>query len=231
MPYLFKMRAFRKFLKLLLGLLILPPLLYLILIIIGAAIPVNSDPETSSADVGIYLISNGMHTDIAVPLKNQYMDWTTIVSPQHTTSGWPTSNFVSFGWGDLEFYEKTPEWEDLTFKTAFKALFLESPAAVHTRFFDGVREGENTRSITIDSSQYRGLTDYIANTFQFDQQRKTQPVAGLHYSDDDVFYRAKGSLNLFYTCNTWVNDGLKQAGLKGCLWTPAVEGIFYHYRE
>lgn len=225
------MMVFRKILKILLGLLIVPPLLYLILVIIGAAIPVNTDPETFSADVEIYLISNGMHTDIAVPLKNKYMDWTTVVKPQQTKSGWPTSKFVSFGWGDLEFYEKTPHWENLNLSTGIRALFLRSPAAVHTTFFDVVREGEETRSISIDSIQYHLLSTYIQNTLEYDDKGNTKLISGLHYNDHDVFYHAKGSLNLFNTCNTWVNIGLKQSGLKGCLWTPLVEGIFYHYPQ
>ena len=33
--------------------------------------------------------------------------------------------FVSFGWGDKNFYANTPTWKDVTFSVGFKALFLK----------------------------------------------------------------------------------------------------------
>ncbi|WP_432264675.1 DUF2459 domain-containing protein [Autumnicola psychrophila] len=56
-----------------------------------------------------------------------------------------------------------------------------------------------------------------------------RPVPNLHYNSRDAFYYAKGSLNPFKTCNTWINSGLKNSKMKACLWTPFTQGIFYHY--
>ena len=39
------------------------------------------------------------------------------------------------------------------------------------------------------------------------------------YGKNDAFYEAKGSYSLFYTCNSWVNENLKEVGLKACRWT------------
>lgn len=189
----------------------------------------NSDPKTRSEDIDIYLISNGMHIDIAVPFQTDFFNWSKVVKPQHSLSGIKSSNYVSFGWGDLQFYRTTPEWEDLTPETAFKSLFTKTPAAVHTTFLQRITEGEDIRRVTIDSIQYRKLSAYIVNTFEYDSLGNTRPVSGLHYNDNDVFYQATGSLNLFKTCNTWVNTGLKKSGLKACLWTPFVEGVFLRY--
>ncbi|HXU27639.1 MAG TPA: DUF2459 domain-containing protein, partial [Bacteroidia bacterium] len=49
--------------------------------------------------------------------------------------------------------------------------------------------------------------------------------------DNDSFYEAVGVYGLFYTCNTWANNGLKYCGQKACLWTPFEKGIFYQYRK
>lgn len=223
------MRQLVRFLKFSLGVLIVPILLYFALAIIGAAIPVNSNPETINPDIKIYLISNGVHVDIAVPVISETIDWTETVKPQHTLLKPTNSSYVSFGWGDLQFYENTPEWKDLTVKTAFQALFLKTPSALHTRFHEGKPKNERIKTFMIDDSQYLLLSEYISNTFMFDDEGNSQPVQGLHYSGQDVFYRAKGSLNLFNTCNTWVNNALKHSGLKASLWTPFEEGIFLRY--
>lgn len=224
------MRQAIRFLKFfLLGILGIPLLLYFALVVIGAVIPVNSNPETINPNIAIYLISNGVHVDIAVPVKTEIIDWTEIVQPKHTLHKPTNSSYVSFGWGDLLFYQNTPQWEDLTFKTAFKSLFLKMPSAIHTRFHQGIPKNERIKSLMIDSLQYRLLSGYIQNAFIYDEKGNSQPVENLHYSGQDAFYKARGSLNLFYTCNTWVNGALKHSGLRACLWTPFEEGIFLRY--
>lgn len=225
------MKVFRKILKVILGIIFIPPILYMILVLIGAIIPVNTDPENQGKHIKIYLVSNGMHTDIVVPVRTEFMDWTSIVKPEHTIGLKKSSRYISFGWGDMGFYQDTPQWEDLTLDTGFKALFLRTPSAVHATFLDRVIEGEDTRTIYIDNLQYKKLASYIAETFEYNAAGNSQPVPGLHYTQDDVFYKARGSLHLFKTCNTWVNTGLKKAGMKACLWTPFVEGVFLRYPE
>ncbi|UJH92382.1 DUF2459 domain-containing protein [Antarcticibacterium sp. 1MA-6-2] len=156
-------------------------------------------------------------------------DWTKIVKPHHSLSPPEEVKYVSFGWGDLEFYRNTPEWKDLKLKTAFKSLFLKTPAAIHVRFLTTYSFGGDSRAIAVTQSQYEMLSSYIKNSFKFATSGNTQPVKDLHYTRDDVFYHARGSLNLFKTCNTWVNSGLKNSDLKASLWTPFVEGIFLRY--
>ncbi|HSI71442.1 MAG TPA: TIGR02117 family protein [Gillisia sp.] len=224
------MRVLKLFLKILAGIIFIPPLIYMVLVIIGGIIPVNTKPNTEGPDIKIYLISNGMHTDIVLPMQTYMFDWTSLVKPEHTLSKRKNFRYIGFGWGDLGFYANTPEWKDLTLETGFKALFLKTPSAVHATFLNTIVEDEDTKTLYINKEQYKKLVDYIKNTFEYDKPGgETSPVAGLHYSYNDAFYRARGSLHLFNTCNTWVNTGLKEAGLKACLWTPFVEGIFYQY--
>ena len=71
---------------------------------------------------------------------------------------------------------------------------------------------------------------YIKNKFDRDKNGKvifipTDAVYGIN----DAFYDAKGKYSFFETCNTWANDGLKEAGQKAALWTPSDLGIFQHY--
>lgn len=223
------MRRLVKFFRYFLLILITPILLYFIMVVIGMVIPVNTEMEIPDKDVEIFLVSNGLHIDIAVPLKTEYFDWTSLVKTSHTPSGWPYAKYVSFGWGDLEFYKTTPQWDDLTLGTAFKSLFTKTPAAIHTTFYEDLSQREDIKRVVIDSARYRKLTRYIASSFEYDGAGNLMPVEGLHYSNDDVFYKAKGSLTLFKTCNTWVNSGLKKSDLKACLWTPFVEGVFMRY--
>lgn len=212
-----------------LAVILLLPLLYLLVAFIASVIPVNPNSEAATADVEIFLRTNGVHTSIVVPVKNEVMDWTEVVDYEHTLSNRSDFNYVSFGWGDLTFYRNTPEWSDLTPKIAFKALFLKTPSALNIEFHQLIVEDENTVSVDITTEQYRKLAQYIRNSFEYDQQGNAQQVPDLHYNRKDAFYRARRHLNLFYTCNTWTNNALKNSDLRACLWTPFDKGVFYHY--
>ncbi|MBZ9729396.1 TIGR02117 family protein [Salegentibacter sp. JZCK2] len=222
-------QGLRYFLKFLL-ILIAPPVIYLVLALIGTVIPVNSNSETENADIEIYLLKQDMHTDILLPVKSEIIRWDSIFKPEHTLSQTPYPEFIGFGWGDLNFYRNTPQWEDLKLKVAFKALFLKSQSALHTRFFRKVPNSENLVKILVTEDQYRKLSRYILETVNVENTGQIQPVPDLNYYRDDAFYSAETSFHLFKTCNTWTNSALKASGLKACLWTPFPQGIFYQYR-
>ena len=99
-------------------------LVYLSFAFILSIIPVNKNfTETKESGIVIYLLTNGVHLDIVVPKVSNYKDWREDleINPFIDTQ----VNLVAFGWGDRDFYLNTPEWSDLTFSTAFNALFLK----------------------------------------------------------------------------------------------------------
>lgn len=209
--------------------LLLLMIIYLVAAIIGSAIPVNTN-QSEDGDITIYLRTNGVHTSFIFPLENDIIDWKNFTDPSHTLSKNADFRYVSFGWGDLEFYRKTPEWNDLQFPVAFQAVFLSKPSALHVEFIENIRFDQPTLPVKITRSQYEDLSEYVINSFQKDSFGEVQQVEDLHYDRFDAFYRAKKSLHFFNTCNTWVNNGLKSANLRACLWTPFDEGIFFQYR-
>lgn len=203
-------------------------LLYALAAFVLSVIPVNTEPE--EGDITIFINSNGVHTDIIVPLKNDVKDWTKDILYTHTKSQDSIMRYIAFGWGDKGFYLETPQWSDLKTSTALKAAFQLGTSAMHTRFYNYVQEDEDCIKIKISKEDYALLVAYINNSFQFDDGEKVLWIEGHSYGDYDAFYEAKRKYNLFYTCNTWANNALKAANQKAALWTPSDKGIFYHYR-
>jgi uncharacterized protein (TIGR02117 family) len=190
-----------------------------------------SGEETKNPNIAIYIITNGDHTDIVVPVKNRQMDWSEKIAFSNTTSKDTSYYYLAIGWGDKEFYLDTPTWSQLKFPVAFKACFGLNTTAMHTTFYHTMTESDQCRKILINEDQYQRLIDFITDKFQQDSHGnfiniKTDAV----YGDSDAFYEAKGRYSLFYTCNTWANDALKSAGQKACLWTAFNVGIFSQYK-
>jgi uncharacterized protein (TIGR02117 family) len=193
-------------------------------------IPVNTDFQECKKDgVEIYIKTNGFHTDFIVPVRNDIKDWSNFVDSKNTISRDTSYSYVSFGWGDKGFYKEAKKIKDIRFSTVFKAAFFLSRSAMHVEFKKGVQENENCKKICISKENYKNLVAYIETSFRVNDKNKTILSNIEPYNPNDLFYDAIGTYNLFYTCNTWTNQGLKAAGLKACLWTPFSFGIFFHY--
>jgi len=188
----------------------------------------NNQPKTITA----YILSNGVHTDIVLPIKNELQDWTEIFPIENTRGKSDQHQFISIGWGDKGFYLNTPEWKDLTLKTALVAGLGIGESALHVTYYRNMKEDELCYKVQIDSSQFENLKTYILNALDKDQDG--QPIlveTNAQYGEDDAFYEAKGSYNLFFSCNTWANVALKKANMPSGIWTVFDKGILRHYQK
>lgn len=206
--------------------------IYLLLATGAAYIPVNKNQsEYKDQNLSIYILTNGVHTDIVVPYFNEAYDWRTYLDPALTPGKQTSAQWVSFGWGDKGFYLQTPEWKDLKASVAFNAAFGLSESAMHVTYYDKILEGDDCIEIKLNKEQYQQLCKYILNRFDMENNKLLLVETDQNYGLNDVFYEAKGKYNLFYTCNTWANNALKSANLKASLFTLWDKGIFYHYRK
>ena len=192
-------------------------------------ITVNSDAEKQSKDIAIYIKTNGVHTDLILPIKNEIKDWSKQIAFENTKSKDSTSNFLAFGWGDKGFYLDTPEWSDLKASTAFNAAFGLGNTAIHTTFYKEIRESSTCVKILVSNENYQKLITYIATRFKLNEKGNPILITATTYGANDSFYEAKGSYSLFHTCNTWANNALKTSGQKAAFWTVTDSGIFCHY--
>jgi uncharacterized protein (TIGR02117 family) len=203
--------------------------LYLVAAFTIPNIAVDAEPVAEQT-VTIYILTNGVHTDVVVPVKNAQIDWSKQVKFENTIRPDSTATFVGFGWGDKGFYLNTPTWSQLKFSVAFKAAFALSTSAIHATFHKQLVESPSCKKILISKEQYNRLITYIQNSFKTDVQRRIINIkTNANYGDTDAFYEAKRRYNLFYTCNTWANNALKACGQKACLWTPRDKPIFDKY--
>jgi len=208
-------------------------LIVIYLFVAGILSFISIGKETNdSKDVSIYILTNGVHTDLVLPLRNEQTDWSKYIHYKNTTSKDTLARFVALGWGDKGFYLETPTWDQLKFTTAFKAATGLSSSAIHATFYRNMKEDDDCIKIEISKEQYARLIKYIHSSFRTDPFGNFIHIkTNNNYGKNDAFYEAGGSYSLFHTCNTWTNNGLKSCGQKSCLWTPFDKGIFYHYKS
>lgn len=205
-------------------------LLYVLSAYTLSKITVDKETDTKP-EVEIFILTNGVHTDIVMPTKNDQIDWSKQIQFKNTKSADSTYKYIAMGWGDKGFYLETPNWSDLKASVALKAATGLSTTAIHTTYYKQMRLGDDCKSIMISKAQYSRLINYINNSFQKETSGNFLPIkTDANYGKTDAFYEANGSYSLFQTCNTWANSGLKASGQKCCFWTATDSGIFSKYK-
>lgn len=191
---------------------------------------VEEIPQKEPKNIQVYLLSNGVHTDIVLPVLTEWKDWS-LSFPYENTMGKRTGfDYVAIGWGDKGFYLDTPEWKDLKASTAIKAAIGNGSTALHVTYYRKIEEGELAKKILITENQYKKIIQYIDNSLQ--KRDKNLPIliqTTAQYGPNDAFYEAKGSYSIFSTCNTWTNDVLKFSGMKASKWVAFDKGLLYQY--
>jgi len=202
---------------------LLIPATYLLISLILSAVPIERKVEDQVLDNTVYLTTNGVHLDIVIPINN--VDSMLLFGIERESK----DAYLSFGWGDENFYLNTPTWSDLTISTAFEALFLKSSTLMHVTRYK--IERSNWVEIKISDAELRKLNAYILSSFSKNSSGKKMILQNQGYTSMDDFYKAEGFFSCFKTCNTWLNTGFKKSGLRSCLWTPFDFGLLNKYKS
>ena len=213
-------KALKKILKAVLFLLLIP-VAYLLISFTLMWITVNGDRPDPDPFGSVFLTTNGVHLGIVI--HEDQMD--SLLSAGLKKG--PDDRYMSFGWGDENFYLNTPTWSDLTFANAVKALFVKSPTLIHVTRYPNLQN--RWVEIPVSKAELEQLNAYILATFALSENGDMTLLEGEGYTMRDDFYKAEGNYTLFKTCNTWVNTGFKQSGLKACYWTPFDFGLMKKY--
>ena len=56
---------------------------YLTIALIGLSFPINTDYNSKNGEIEIFVTSNGVHTDIRLPVKTSVIDWTDFIDDKH----------------------------------------------------------------------------------------------------------------------------------------------------
>lgn len=197
---------------------------YLTFVIYGAIIPVGGNKQQE--DVLVYVQSNGIHTDICLPVETDQINWKHFISDNHFPNA-EGFEYITLGWGDKGFFLDTPTWAELKVSTALNAAFLPSPTAMHVVYSCEPECDENRKSVSISKKNYQRLIHFVKNSFSM-KNRAVQLIKGKGYNANDNFYEANRSYHLFNTCNSWTNNALKRAGIKTGIFALSPDGVLGH---
>lgn len=195
--------------------------LYLAAAVIGSLLPANAGWTQPADGVTVYVTTNGVHTSLVLPAVAAGVDWRTTALPEHLRDPRAAARpYLSFGWGDREFYVNTPSFAEMRADRVVAALVGSSDTVLHVAHLDSPVIDRNTRALRLRPEEYRRLAAFVGATFA-PGGRSLAPG----YGSDDAFYAARGAYSAFNTCNAWTGRALAAAGVRVGIWTPLSPGV------
>lgn len=188
------------------------PISYIVISLILTYVTVNKTELNITNNKEVYLNTNGVHLNIIIYINDLSVEL------KEDLEFTQDQKYFSFGWGDEKFYLNTPTWKDLTFRTAFKALFLKTSTLIHLTKYRQINK--TWTKVTLSEQELKKLNQFILKSFKKDAIGNKIILTNSGYSINDDFYEAIGSYSCFKTSNTWANKAFKESGLKSSLWTP-----------
>lgn len=195
------------------GGMLLLPLILMLMVVGGSAIPANHVGNPPPRGVTIHVYTNGVHTGLVLPTVNALHDWRSRVPASDLADPRRAGQWLLFGWGQRDFYLNTPTWDRVDPTTVIRAILGSDRTLMHVDHLRQLWRGPDLRSVVLTPEQYRALVAAIDADFA-----PGEAIAG--YGADDVFYPGRGRYSGIRTCNEWTGGKLRGVGVRVGMWTP-----------
>ena len=187
---------------------------------VGSSIPRNLDWTEPRDGVEIMVGTNGVHTELVLPLVTPWKDWRADFPATDVRAANDPYTHVAVSWGEREVFLNTPTWTDLRPAIALRAM-TGGDALLHVARYVRPAPGPDNRPLRLTPAQYRRLVARVEAALPPAGERRRHRG----YAEWDVFYDAPGRYRWNNTCNQWTSDTLAAAGVKTGWWTPFAGGV------
>lgn len=168
----------------------------------------------------ILILSNPIHTDIALPADRDVLEAFGFVSESGLALDHPGVFWIVFGWGGRSFYLETPTWADLKPGPVINALTWDASVMHVRRTGDIPQSLEAVRTLDLRKADFDALVSGIRLSFSAVPGEQPVPIPSAAYDAHDLFFPAEGGFNALIGCNTWTARMLRTAGVRTGTWTP-----------
>lgn len=186
----------------------------------GSSIPRNASWRPPAHGIEILVGSNGVHTELVLPLVTREKDWRADFPAADVAVPRPDYTHVAVSWGEKEVFLNTPTWWDLSPLTVLRIVGVGGEGLLHVAHYVRPAPSGDFRPLTLTPWQYRRLVAAIERSLPQEPR-----VRHAGYGPHDVFYDAPGDYTASNTCNQWTSDMLAAAGVRTGRWTPFAGGV------
>lgn len=196
------------------------PALYFVAAVLGALLPAGGGSASASGltdgpTVTVKLARGPIHYDVLLPADPRTKAIFARTASDGVPVGHPGVRWIIVGWGARDFYTTAGTYSDISARAVWRGITGDDSVLRIDVAGDIPEDAPDIVTIALTQDQYDALLGGIGRSM-------TGAPAIDHpgLTATDAFYPAKGRFHLFRTCNVWVGEQLREAGLRIGIWTP-----------
>ena len=188
---------------------------YLVAALLGALIALPVPDSGAPRDRSVLLVHGPIHYDFLLPLDAVTRARFAPLAAEGLALDHVGARWLVVGWGGRSFYTSTPTWRDLSLRALARSVFGDA-SVMHVGLAGTLPEDLRTRQLDMTAAQYDALLEAIWDSFTLTPGEDALAA----YGPFDLFFPARGRFHLGRTCNVWLGEMIRAAGLRFGAWTP-----------
>ena len=184
---------------------------------LGGLIPGRVAALPQGEDQRILLVPGPIHTDILLPLTPELRTRFGFARGAGVPLDHPMAEWLAVGWGAHDFYTTVGGYSDVSGRAIWRAVSGDA-SVIRLEAWGRIPDNHGLTEIALSDDQFAALLEAIATSFAGDGPPTRINHPG--FSEADAFFEARGRFSPLHTCNVWVGEMLRKAGLPVGAWTP-----------
>jgi len=200
------------------------PALYLLAALIGAMIPGGHTARLGEPRHPVGFAAGPIHYDILLPLTPALRDRFAFAEASGVPVDHPAAEWLVVGWGAEGFYTTIGTFADVNAAAIWRGITGDD-GVLHLDVAGSLPPDAGLEWRLVSDTEREALIAAIEAEFLLDPQNQAVPLVHPGHRDTDAFFRARSAFHLFRTCNVWVGEVLREAGLPFGAWTPTIGAV------
>ena len=195
------------------------PLAYICAGLLGGYAVTGGPRLDGPREYRIGLVGGPIHYDLLIPLHDDIRSRFAFAAAAGVPVQDPAAEWLLVGWGARGFYISTATLSDIALPVVLRAASGDA-AVMRLDAVGRIADFSAIPLVALTQTETYSLIDAVLASVQ---DQTALPLPG--FTLTDAFFPARGRFHLFNTCNVWLGDTLRAAGLPFGRWTPFAQSI------
>ena len=206
--------------------LIAAPVIYILAGFVGAVVPGQQAIIKGALTERIGLARGSIHYDLLLPMTPAMREGFGFAMAAGLPIGHPEAEWLVLGWGAEGFYTTVGHYSDITPGVLWQVASGDS-AVMRLDLAGDVSGISGLEWIDVSAAEVAALREVTLAALERDASGAPIALPPAPWGQTHVFYRAKGRFNALHTCNAWVGETLRAAGISFGIWTPTTQALSF----
>ncbi len=197
-------------------------LVYLGAALIGAVLPGPVVARGGQPEIAIGLADGPIHYDFLLPLTPEARARFGFATADGVAVDDAGAEWLVVGWGARDFYTTVGSYSDLSLRAVWRGITGDG-SVIRIQALGPLAAPENLAWLGLSQAEFAGLLDAVDASFARGDKDQLLPLGDAGWGG--VFYEGAGRFHIRRTCNVWVGEVLRAAGVAFGRWTPTPQSV------